>query len=147
MWRSPQRNMHLVIYYAKCDWDARECLHEFHVAAENKMSWNGNIGRYFLLICEISGGENYLRKLFSLIEISRIPTKYLPCFYSLFFIICFIINFSMISAHWVVLVHSPQCSSTIYVENVLLPGYEKGNFLTDESFRFPYANHISYHRG
>ena len=50
-----------------------------------------------------------------------------------------------ITAHWVVLVYSPQCLSTIYVENFLLPGYEKGNWTAE--FRFPYANHISCDRG
>ena len=159
MWRSPQRNAGN--YYAKCGWDTPICPHEFHVGVENKMSSNWNISSYFsFLIRETSGGENHMGKLFSLIEISSIPTKYLPCCYSLFFIICFIINSSMISAHWVALVYSPQCLSTIYVEYLLLPGHEKGNFLngkisfsvrksyfispreitSTKKFRFPYVN-------
>ena len=97
--------MPLITYYAKCGWDTRTCPHELRVDVENKMSWNGNINIFFLFF---SFTKNYLGKLFSPIEISRIPSKYLPCCYSLFFII----QYSMISAHWMVLIYSPQCLST-----------------------------------
>ena len=114
---------------------------------------------FFFLIRETSGGENNLGKLFSSFEIPRNPSKYLPyaCCYSLFFIISFIIKYSMISAYWVVLVYSLQCLSTV---TILLPGYEKRNLLnggisfsvrksyfiwprqstSTKKFRFPYVN-------
>ena len=79
---------------------------------------------FFFLIRETSGGENYLRKLFSPIEISRIPSKY------------YVIHCSSLYAklsHILGSVRTEWCYSIVYnTENFLLPGYEKGNFVNGE---------------
>ena len=117
--------MQLITYYAKYGWDTQTCSHEFHVDVENEMSWNGyNISFFFSfaklpVVKTIIIWENCSRPLRTRAVQVNICHVVIHCS-SLY---------AMISAHWVALVYSPQCLSTIYLEDFLLPGYEKGNFL------------------
>ena len=58
----------------------------------------------FFRIREISGGGNLLWKPVSAMEISRKPSKYLPCCYLFILIMYLFIQYFMISTH---LVYSP----------------------------------------
>ena len=66
----------------------------------------------FFRIREISGGGNLLWKPVSAMEISRKPSKYLPCCYLFILIMYLIIQYFMISTH---LIYSPCPPQSIFI--------------------------------
>ena len=108
MWRSPQRN---AVNYLLCQMRLGYTDVSTWVSCWCR-KWNvvkREYQHFFFLIRETSGGENknYLGKLFSPIESSRNPSKYLRCCYSLFFIICYDqCALSGVSLYSTVLVHN-----------------------------------------
>ena len=99
-----------------------------HVDLQNEILCDKQESQLLLFrIQEISGGENLLWKPASAMEISRNPSKYLPCCYLFFLIMYLIIQYFIIGMHF--LVFSPF-SQPIYIYIYWLT----------MKFRFPYAN-------
>ena len=108
------------------------------------MSWTGNITCYFFLFAKLpmvkTNWENCSRpSRFRSVQVNIYHVIHSSPLYASLSNICFIIQYFMISANWVVLVHSPQCSSPIYI---YFPLTMKRKISWTKEFRFPYANKI-----